>query len=324
MANFQTAPKLRIVNTPEQFNLIKLAKTASGSFEPATGADLAEVLANTDLLKVEGFAELHSDKLIEGVKTLSIPGQKESGTLTLTAPGGITVGEEISVEMIVKTFNLEHEFVRFDGHNRRSRFYQIYVKHGDTVNTLAGRIADLINADADHDGYVFAEATANDNVVTVTAAGYGWTIDFRLRGTAITNRTVVGVYAVTQPAFEGRNSYRQMNVKRLQNPNRNWPYATGHYVAANEVPQPGSRYSSVIAKFKVHRTDLSGPEMQNSGPVTGEYGIEVYFLDGNAQVEAIRDEFVAWCKANATTFIEYNATTPAAALANEVPVVTTN
>lgn len=322
MANFQTAPKLRIVNSADQFKVIKLSKTASGAYEAAAGADAAAILADTDLYKVEGFAELVSGNVLETVKTLGIFGQKQVSTLTLTTPG-IVVGEELSIEMIVKTFNLESEFVRFDGRNQKSRFYQLIVRTGDTVTTIAARIAAMINADGERDGYVYATATSAAGVVTITAESEGWEISFKFTGSSVTSGSIVTAFAVTAPAFEGRNVYRQMNVKRLENPNRTYAYAAGHYGAANEVPVKGAKYSSLIIKFKVDRADLSGPEVANSGPVSGEYGVEIYFNESDAALTALRDEIVAWSKVHVPKTVEYNATTVAAAIAAETPVVTT-
>lgn len=321
MANFQTAPKLRIVNNLDQFILTKFQKKANGAYEPSAGADAAAVIAATDLLKIEGFADLHSDKILKGVKAFAVPSQKQVSTLTVS--GLVVVNmKEFSLEVEVKSYNLEHEFVRFDGHNKKSRFYGLVLKSGDTVTTVAKRISDFINLDADKDGYVFVTATSSSGVVTITSAEPGWEIDLKLSGDAIDDGNVIITPAITSAAYEGRNVYRQMNTKRLETANRVYPYAVGHYVAANEIPLKNGLYTSVISKFKVERTDLSGGEMQNSGPVSGDYEIEVYFLQGT--VDVARDEYIAWLKAHAKVFVEYNATTPAQALVEEVPVVTNN
>jgi hypothetical protein len=323
MANFQVAPKLRVINSADQFVVAKMALKANGAYEAAAGADAPAIIADTDLYKIEGFAELHRGKVRKAVKTLSIAPQKQAATLTITG-STFTPGKEISVEMIVKSSNLEHEFVQFDGRNQKNRFYNHAVRSGDTLTTIAARVAAAFNMDGENGGNVLVTATSAAGVVTITPGQPGWTVSFKITGSAIEDGNLIFTFAQTAAAFEGRNVYRQMNVKRLQNPNRTYPYATGHYVAANEVPTEGAVYSSVIVEFEVDRPDLSGPEMQNSGPTKGIFGIELYFKENDAAVVTLRNDLVNWLKSAADLVEEYNATTAAAAVAAESPVVTTN
>lgn len=323
MANFQVAPKLRIVNSIEQFVVSQLSKKANGAYEAADGIDEPAKTADTDLLRVEGFIDLHRGNVTFGSKSLSVPPQKQVGTLTVTATAIDSV-QDLSVEMIVKTYNLEHEFVRFDGKNQKSRFYNLVVRPGDTASTIADRISTLINLDSSNNGYVFVTTTVAADVITVNTKEPGWEVSFKVTGASVDNASVTAVFAETTPAYEGRYVYRDMNVKRLQNPNRSYAYAAGHYVAANEVPSPGNTYTLVTAKFSVERTDLSGPSMQNDGPVKGTYEVEAYFKDGDAAIATARDLFVDFLKDAASVFNDYPATTPAEVIVTEVPTVTTN
>lgn len=324
MANFQTAPKLRIVNSPGQFVISRKAKKANGAYEPITLADPADPVADaaaTDLFQILGFADLHKGAVKKAVITSGIPGQKQTSTLTVTL-GTVVAGKEFTIRLRTKTNNLEHEFVRFDGKNMKDRYYNYILKTGDTAATVAARIAELIQYDDFSDAYKFVDATAASNVVTLVGESEGWSFDFLFEGEAITDGNVTIAHAITAKQYEGRNVYRQLNVKRLETPNRIYPYAAGHYVAKNELPVPDALYSNIIIEWDVERTDLSGASTINQGPVTSTAAIELFLKNGDLDAE--KALLVQWLKSNASRVEEYNATTANAAIASETPVVTTN
>ena len=319
--NLQTAPKLRIVNSADQFVIKRSALKANGAYQliTVTGVPATDAGA-TDKLNIVGFAELLTGKVTSAIKTLAIPGQKQTSTLTVTLPA-LVAGKVLSLKLITKTNNLEHEFVRFDGHNQKDRTYDIVLKTGDTVTTVAARIAEIITYDEFSDAYKFVTATSAVGVVTVIGESEGWEFEFIASGDAIDGGHVAIAQAVTAPSFEGRNVYRQLNTKRLENGNRSYPYAAGHYVAANEVPVAGGMYTSFIINFLVERTDLSGPSVVNQSPTTATAAIELFILNGSADanVTILTD----WLIANATKFEQYTATTAAAAIVAETPTLTT-
>jgi hypothetical protein len=320
--NIQTAPKLRIVNDSSRLELLRLKKKASGAFEAITVTGVAaDDAAATDLLKIIGVADLHKGEVTRAIKTLGIAGRPQKSTITVTAPT-VVAGKEFTIKLVTKTSNLEHEFVRFDGKNQKERYYNYILKAGDTPTTIAARIVQLITYDEFTDAYRFVSATSAAGVVTLTGLADGWDFTLSFEGEAVTDGNITLTHAVTEKSFEGRNVYRQLNVKRLETEARVYPYAAGHFNAPHELPVEGALYNSYQIFWTVTRTDLSGSSMHNQGPVTGEYGIELFIKNGGATAEEAI--LLAWLKANAKVLHEYNATTVAAAIVAESPTVTTN
>jgi hypothetical protein len=323
MANFQTAPKLRIVNSPDQITLARLSEKANGAFEPITITGVAATdAAATDLLKIVGVADLFKSKVTYATKSLSVPSQLQKSTVTVTVPSPMA-GKEFTVRIVIKTRNLEHEFVRFDGKNQKERFYPVVLKAGDTASTVAARIAEIMQYDEFVDAYKYVNVSVSAGVVTLEAVDPGWDFNVTFEGPAVDDNHVTLTHAITKKSFEGRNNYRQLNNYRLQTEARTRPYAVGAYGAGNdELPVKGATYTQLVIKWTVSRNDLSGASMQNEGPVTGEYGIELFLNDGT--VGAQKTILIDWLKANAKKFEEYNATTADAAIVAETPAVTTN
>lgn len=323
MANFQTAPKLRIVNSPDQVALARLAEKANGAFEPITVTGVAATdAAATDLLKIIGVADLLKGKVTYATKSLSVPAQLQTSTVTVTLPS-LVAGVEFTVRIVVKTRNLEHEFARFDGKNQKERFYPLILKAGDTPAIVAARIAEIVEYDEFTDAYRYVNTSVAGAVVTLTAVDPGWDFVVSFEGPGVEDGNVALVHAVTAKSFEGRNNYRQLNNYRLQTDARTRPYAVGAFGGGTEeLPIKGATYTQFIVMWTVSRTDLSGASMQNEGPVTGEFGIELFMNNGTTAAEQVI--LLDWLKANATKLEEYNATTANAAIVAETPVVTTN
>jgi hypothetical protein len=321
--NLQIAPKLRIVNSPDQFALARLSEKANGAFEPivVTGVS-AEDAVSTDLLKIFGFADLQKGNVTFASKSLSVPSQLQKSTLTITVPSVVNK-KEFTVRIVVKTRNLEHEFARFDGKNQKERFYPLVLKTGDTAATVAARIAEIIQYDEFTDAYKYVTVSKNAGVVTFESIDPGWDFVLTVEGDAVEDGNVVAVVAVTAKSFEGRNNYRQLNNYRLQSEARTRPYAVGAFGAGNEeLPVKGATYTQFIVKWNVKRDDLSGDSTINSGPVSSEAAIELFMQNGT--MEAEKTILLDWLKANAKKVEEYNATTANAAIVAETPVVTLN
>jgi hypothetical protein len=308
MANFQVGPKVVVINNPADFPLVSHTKNANGAYVRD-----AVFSANAHRIVVEGFAQLDGGKTKNMVLTRGVAGQPQVSTVTF---GGALyqAGDLVYITINARSENLEADFQRPDGTYVKEQTYQLMVRAGEGANQLAARLNLLIGLDAALGRNIVTSAVAGP-VVTLTGLGNGIRFTATAAGIPITNGNITVAAVVTQVAFEGRNTWLQLNRLRPQTPARMTPYGG---IDAREIPLPGILYTSFHVTKSVERPDLQGDTTAN-GDVTAKFSYEIY-LNQTTCAAAIAN-LILWGDQNADIFVKYNATTPALALAQPELIV---
>lgn len=310
MSNFQLAPMRVIINSETQHALEYFNIKANGAWEkvadPANNPTAA-------ILRISGFADLFAGKVTKARGAKGIASLPEISTLTFAANflTAIGAGNQFTLVLDFKSTNLEVENANWDARYGRKRFLTCIVEAGDTVTTLAARVAEVIEEDQNLMEVYLSDVTSALGVVTLSTKRGGLSVKAYVEEDALN-----AVQAVTQPAFGGRGSYEILKTVRIETPARVYP----HSMDDKELPVEGHLYSNYEVHQTVARPDLSGPSVANEGPISGSYGFELFVNQTNCP--AFITDLTKWLNANVANRTMYPATTAAAAVA-DTPTVTT-
>jgi hypothetical protein len=275
-------------------------------FLPATPTT-AQAIAQADLLRILGFADLTAADVVEVIGSKGIFGQKQQATLTFTI-SSVVVGQEVTVDLEFRSDNNEGEFASHLSDYKRKKAFTLTVRAGETATSLASRLVSEINSIIDSGWAAWITATSSSGVVTLVSGKATVQFSASVHGSAITAGNVAGAFAVTVDGYGGRNTYDQLKGLRLDT-------VAGHYAESkltDQVPLKGAKYSSYLIKKKVSRPDLAGFTHINDKP-QGEFELQIFVNEANA---AYISDLTSWLNANVAKRTMYGATTAAHALAN--------
>lgn len=307
MANFQLGAKVVIVNNEEDFPLVSYTKQADGALKKDENFS-----SDADRIALLGYGEFDKGKVFKLIRGKGVAGQVQKGTITFGG-ASLEAGDEITVKIKAKSENLEQEFERPDGTYVREQAYQLIVKAGDDADALAARLKAAIDQDAES-GRNLIDVSVADEVVSYDGKGNGLSYDVTAEGAKIQSGGITVTHAITQEAFEGRNTWLQLNRLRLETPARVYPYS----MDTKELPIKGHKYTSFLFSKSVERPDLQGSSMVNQR-VGGEFQYEIYVNETNC-AQLISD-LTDWAEKWVEEVIKYDADTPAEALAEPEIVV---
>lgn len=338
--SFKLGKKVLIVNDAAQAQLLFFAKLASGvrnlvETDDAFGTAFANLatspdgaqtgegagylphsavsaiaIAQADLLRITGFADLIGSEIIDVVGAKGVAGAKQVSTATFTALTA-TAGLEVVVNINFKSADLRGEFASHLSDYKRKKSFVLVVKSTDTVTTLGQRLTAQINSIVESGWQSWVTATDGAaGVVNLTSSDNDITFTVDFIGTTV---PVTGAFATSVAGYEGRNTYEQLKDLRLETVVQ--PYAESF--KTNQLPIKGAKYSSYLIRKRVTRDDLAGLSGGLNQVPTGDFLFEIYVNESTAS--GFLNNLIWWLNANVVTRTMYTATTAAGAIAAEAP-----
>lgn len=269
-------------------------KNANGAYVKQAGFDAA-----AERLVITGFGQLDKEKISVARGAKGVTPQKQESLVNFSASDiAAAVGGELVVKFKVKSFNLESEFAQWNAEYKDHKTYVLPVAAGDTAETLAEKLKHSI--DQEHQdpytgllvtGAVAEVGTTGTFNLPVSAIRSGFEFELIIEHDAKTKGKVSASFSTQKKAYEGRGSYRQLNILRLQTPGRMQPYS----FEQKDLPIEGDLYSNYIITFNVERPDLHGSAVAN-GQVAGTFQLEVYVNE--SRCAAWVTDFTKWLNAN--------------------------
>lgn len=350
---FKLGPKRLIVNDPAQAQLLFLAVLAGGtqnvvetdddfltgegesedpygalasspdtlgegenpegdSFSPASTSD-GETVAQADMLRIVGFADLVGADIQEVIGFKAVPGQNQISTVTFTV-GSLKPGEEIKVDIDFSASDLRGEFATYFSDYKRKRSFVITAKTGDDAPAIATKLVNDIKALKDSGWSSWIDATSNAGVVTLTGADPNIAFSVSVDGDAA---GVTATVAVTQKNYEGRGTWEQLKSLRLETVL--CPY--GEPVKIDQVPIRGAKYSQYKIIKRVSRPDLAGLDGTINTVPVGDFELELFV---NESLTGYISDLTKWLNANVAKRTMYTATSASSVLSGDSATVVTS
>lgn len=314
----------RLVETDDDYqttnpfdNLATSPDTQSGAegadFLPAEVDSTSSLVAQADMLRIVGFADLVGANIASVVGTKGVPDQKQVSTLTFVI-SSVVVGEEIIVELKFASENFEGDFASHLSDYKLKRSLVLVVKAGDTATLLAERLVADINSIAESGWQSYLTASNVAGVVTLTSTKGSVSFKAVAKGSAIDAAHATATFATTTVGYPGRNTYDQLKGVRLETSASVYPHAPAS--VAGQLPIKGHKYSTYTIKKIVTRPDLVGFNDLNQEP-SGKYELEL--IINETTCAAYITALTTWLNANVAVRTMYTATTANAAIAAENP-----
>lgn len=330
--SFQLGKKLIIINDPSQAPLLFYARLASGTknlvetdddfqgtnpydklsaspdappdaegsgYSPATVAD-AEAVAQADMLRIVGFADLVGSDIIEVTGSKAVPGVRQVSTINFTVNAAVP-GQELYISLGFRADDLRAEFASHLSDYNRKKEMVFVISPGETATSLATRIKNELNAILDSGWQAWVTATSAAGTLTLTSTDAKLTFTAAFSGNAVESGNVTAAFAVTTKGYSGRNTYEQVKELRLET--IRGMYDESYW--SSQIPVKGAKYSSYLIKKTVTRPDLIDASL-NSTP-TGTFEFLVYANEQSAA--AWITGFTHWLNANVAKRTMYTAIT---------------
>lgn len=342
-------PKVLIVNSADQAQLLFLAVLASGAkrlveegdnfsaaygdlatspdtqtgegsdFDPAspTNTPSGAVIAQADMLRITGFGDFVGADIVEAIGSKGILPVAQVSTITFTANTPVA-GTEITLEVVITGDSFVGELASDRSDYRKTLRKTLVIKAGDTASEIATRLINQFKQDAYTQGDVYLKASAGgvgELILTSTEPRNTFTVS--LTGNAAEDGTVTIDVTETVKGFSGRNSYNQLSGVRMETVLV--PYGESHKI--NQIPLKGAKYNRYEIKKRVSRPDLAGLDGTINTVPSGVFSFVIYV---NEALTSYISDLTAWLNANVARRIMYTATTASAALAAENPTPTTD
>lgn len=300
MANLEKGAKQLVLNAADAHPLAFHKKNAAGAYVKQAGFD-----ATAERLVIEGFGQLEKGKATVARGAKGVAAQKQESRVNVAALAVGAVGGELTIKFKIKSFNLEAELMNWNSEYKDFKSYVIPIVSGDTNQTIAQKLKHSIDQE-NQDPYtsLLTAGTIYENGselampapdgtfnLPVLAARAGFEFELIVEHDAQTQGDVSVTMTTQKKAYEGRGSYRQMNILRLQTPGRMEPYS----FEQEELPVKGAKYSNYVVTFTVDRPDLNGGDV-HGGKVSGTYQLEVYANEASCAAWIV--DFTKWLNAN--------------------------
>lgn len=269
-------------------------KNANGAYVRQAGFDAA-----AERLVITGFGQLDKEKISVARGTKGVAPQKQESVVNFADSAiASAVGGELVVKFKIKSFNLESEFAQWNGEYKEHKTYVLPVIAGDTSETLAQKLKHSIDQEHQdpYTGLLVAGAVSENGTtgtfnLPVSGIRKGFEFELIVEHDSKTAGNISVSMSNTKEAYEGRGSYRQLNILRLQTPGRMQPYN----FEQKDLPIEGDLYSHYIVTFNVERPDLHGSAVAN-GQVAGTFQLELYVNE--SRCAAWVTDFTKWLNAN--------------------------